>query len=99
MHRTMPRERETGVGMGMALQGVMCRVEHDHSEENPGKLGPAGQDSTQNHLGVGEGAGAGALEKLKAYWGSSSLATRLALLHSSPSMKASIASRMRSRLR
>lgn len=43
--------------------------------------------------------GRGSSKSPTPYLGSNSLATRLALLHSSPSMKASIASRMRSMLR
>lgn len=58
-----------------------------------------GQDRTRDHLGVREGAGRVQFEKFRTYRGSNSLATRLALLHSSPSMKASIASWMRSKLR
>lgn len=88
-----------GILRRAAVVNVPYQAWEDHCGENPENLGKAGQDRARDYLGMREGDGRVSFEEFSTYLGSNSLATRLALLHSSPSMKASIASRMRSKLR
>lgn len=107
MHRIMARETGMGVKQKGLTVSVGCvAIGKCQSVKWLGK-GTVGrmqetqgqQDRTRDQLGMARGTRRVQFAKLRAYLGSNSLAMCLALLHSSPSMKASIASRVRSTFR